>query len=65
VKTLVIFDRNTKDVIACIPEQGEAICMKGVGISLYDGTEPIFLETENGIKVSENSFMLNMGGIGE
>lgn len=60
MKTLVIFDENTRDVIACVPENKDSILKKGVGIALYDGTEPIFLETENGIKFQKNGFIINL-----
>lgn len=60
MKTLVVFDDNTKEILCCIPNEGEAICKKGINFSLYDGTEPIFTETPNGILLAENKFLLNL-----
>ena len=61
MKTVVITDRETREVIACVPEYGEAICKKDVSVSVFDGTEPIFLESENGIKLSTSKFLINSG----
>lgn len=34
---------------------------KGINFSLYEGTEPIFIEKPNGIVLAENKFLLNLG----
>jgi len=61
MKTLVVFDDKTKEILCCIPDEGGAICKKGINFSLYEGTEPIFIEKQNGIVLAENKFMLNLG----
>lgn len=60
-QTVVVFDRESKEIIACIPISGkDCICRKDVDFKIYNGTEPIFTETENGIVLNENVFMLNL-----
>lgn len=60
-KTVVVYDKETKEIIACIPLSGEqAICRKDVAFQIYNGTEPIFTETGNGIVLNTNAFMMNI-----
>lgn len=59
-KTVVVFDKETKEIIACIPlSEEQAICRKDVSFQIYSGTEPIFTETKNGIVLNTNAFILN------
>lgn len=62
-QTVVIFDKGTKEIIACIPlADGEtAICRKDVDFQIYNGTEPIFTETGNGVVLNTNAFIWNGG----
>lgn len=62
-KQIVVFDKITKEIIICITIAGsneQTICRKDVGVKIYNGTEPIFTETENGIVLNENAFILNV-----
>lgn len=60
-KTVVVFDKNTKEIVACIPLNGqEAICRKDIDFRIYSGTEPIFTETKSGVILNENIFMMKM-----
>lgn len=59
--TVVVFDKKSKEIITCIPINGqEAICKNGVDFKIYNGTEPIFTETSNGVVLNENVFIMNM-----
>lgn len=62
-QTIVLFDKETKEIIACIPtSDGEtAICRKDVDFQMYNGTEPIFTETSKGIVLNTNAFIWNGG----
>lgn len=61
-KTVVVFDKATKEIIACIPLTGaEAICRKDVDFQIYNGTEPIFTETGKGVILNSNAFIWNGG----
>lgn len=62
-QTVVVFEKETKEIIACIPlTDGEAaICRKDVDFQIYNGTEPIFTETENGVALNANAFIWNGG----
>lgn len=62
-QTVVVFDKETKEIIACIPlTDGEtAICRKDVDFQIHNGTEPIFTETENGVILNNNAFIWKGG----
>lgn len=61
-QTIVVFDKKTKEIIACIPLSGEeAICRKDVDFQIYNGTEPIFTENGNGVVLNSNAFIWNGG----
>jgi hypothetical protein len=62
MRTVVVTDRETKQVIACVPEYGDAICRKDVEVSVFNGTEPVFTETPSGPVLKENTFLINLGG---
>ena len=58
---VVIFDKKTKEIIACIPIIGKnCIIRKDLDFKIYNGPEPVFTETESGIILNENAFMINM-----
>ena len=58
---VVVFDRESKEIITCIAISGQdCICRKDVDFKIFNGTEPIFTETKNGIVLNDNVFMLNL-----
>lgn len=60
MKTIVIFDKKTNEVLACVPDNGECFARKDVEIKEYSGTEPIF-NVENGVcKLKENAFLIDL-----
>ena len=60
-KIVVVFDKITKEIIACISLSGQdTICRKDVDFKIYNGTEPIFTEIDSGVKLNENNFMMNL-----
>lgn len=61
MQTVVVFDKETKEIIACVPSGGgeTAICRKDVDFQIYNGTEPIFTETGKGIVLNQNAFILS------
>lgn len=65
--TVAVFDKNTKEIIACIPlTDGEkAICRKDVDFRIYNDTEPVFTETGNGVVLNTNAFIWNGGSKNE
>lgn len=63
-QTVVVFDKQTKEIIACIPLSGQdCICRKDIDFKIYSGTEPIFIETQNGVVLNEAAFMINAGDL--
>lgn len=59
-QTVVVFDKQTKEIIACIPLSGQdCICRKDVDFRVYSGTEPIFTETQKRVVLNEAAFMIN------
>lgn len=63
MQTVVVFDKETKEIIACVPlSDGEkGICRKDASFEIYNGTEPIFTETGSGIVLNTNAFIWNGG----
>lgn len=61
MQTVVVFDKKTKEIIACVPTSDEetAICRKDVDFQIYNGTQPIFMETGSGIVLNTNAFIWN------
>lgn len=59
--TVVVFDKETREVIAAIPiKNGEpAVCRNDVEFQIFNGTEPVFAETEQGITLAENIIIIN------
>lgn len=60
--TVVVTDKRTGEVIACVPEYGEAICRNDVEISVFRNTEPIFSDTPDGPVLKKNTFLINLEG---
>lgn len=59
--TVVVTDKETKEVIACVPEYGEVICRNDVEISVFRNTEPVFADTPNGPVLKDNTFIISLG----
>ena len=58
--TIVMLDKNTNEVLACVPDNGDCFSRKDVEIKSYNGTEPIF-NVENGVcRLKENAFLINL-----
>lgn len=61
--TVVVYKAETKEILAAVPiEGGSAVCRNDIEFQIYNGTEPIFIETPNGIRLAENKFMIKMEG---
>lgn len=62
--TVVVYKEDTKEVLAAVPlEDGEkGICRNDVGFQIFNGTEPVFSETPDGLILKDNSFIINIGG---
>lgn len=61
MKTVVVFDKCTKEVIACINDtEKDFIVIRDVDFKVYNDTEPIFTELQGKILLNENSFIINM-----
>ena len=44
----VVVDTDTREVIACISDSGkDNILRKDVDLKVYDGTDPVFTETDH------------------
>lgn len=60
MRTIVIFDKNTKEVLACVPDNGDAFSRKDIEIKAYNGTEPIFNMENDMCKLKENAFLIDL-----
>lgn len=61
-QTVVVFDEQTKEIIACFPIQGgKAILKNGGDFKIYNGTEPIFTDTGTRVVLNESVFIWNGG----
>lgn len=62
--TVVVYKEGSREVLAAIPiKDGEkGICKDDVGFQIFNGTEPVFVETPDGLILKDNSFFINMGG---
>lgn len=61
--TVVVYKAETKEILAAVPiEGGATVCRNDIEFQIYNGTEPIFIETPNGIRLAENKFMIKMEG---
>lgn len=60
-KHYVVVDKNTREVIACISDSGkDNILHKDVDLKVYNGTEPVFTETDHGILLKDNAFTMRL-----
>lgn len=61
METIVVYDKNTKEIIACVPLDGsQGIARKDIEFKVYNGTEPVFTELDGMVVVNENAFILNI-----
>lgn len=58
---VVVYEKDTKEVIACIDLSGEmqSILKNNVCADVYNGTEPVFEEKGDKVIVGQNKFIIN------
>lgn len=57
----VVVDKDTREVIACISDfDNDNILRKDVDLKVYDGTEPVFTKTDNGVLLKDNAFTMKL-----
>ncbi len=63
--TIVVLDKETREVIAVIPMQDgeEGIMKNGVDFQIFTDTEPTFQNQDGVLTMNENTFMVNMSDI--
>lgn len=60
-KYFVIVDKSTREVVACISDSGcDDILKNNLELKVYDGTEPVFTETDSGILLNDNAFTVRL-----
>lgn len=60
-KYFAIVDKKTREVVACISDSGQDnILRKDLDLKVYDGTEPVFIETDHGILLNDNAFTMKL-----
>lgn len=60
-KHYVLVDKESREVIACISDNGkDDILRKDVDLKVYEGTEPVFTETDHGILLKDNVFTMRL-----
>lgn len=61
MKHYVVVDKNTREVIACISDNGkDDILRKDVELKVYEGTEPVFTETDHRVLLKDNAFTMKL-----
>lgn len=60
MQTIVVFDKETRDILAALPlKDGAAgIIRDDVDFEIFNGVEPVFVDTPTGPKLKANSFFL-------
>lgn len=60
MQTVVVFNKKTREILVALPlKDGEAgIVRDDVDFAIFNGVEPVFVETPTGPKLKENSFIL-------
>ena len=60
-RCFVIVNKDTREVLACVPESCENIILrKDIDLKVYEGTEPVFKETDHGIFLKDNTFTVTL-----
>ena len=62
--TVVVYEKGTRQILAAIPLcDGETgFCRNDVEWQIFNGTEPVITETEDGPILKKDSFFINLGG---
>ncbi len=59
MKYYVVVEKDTREVLACISDNSkDDILRKDVDLKIYEGTEPVFTETNHGILLKDNAFTM-------
>lgn len=59
MKYYVVVEKDTREVLACISDNSkDDILRKDVDLKVYEGTEPVFTETNHGILLKDNAFTM-------
>ena len=59
MKYYVVVEKDTREVLACISDNSkDDILRKDVDLKVYEGTEPVFTETNHGILLKNNVFTI-------
>lgn len=60
-KTVVVFDKNTREVLACVPLDGsQGIMRKDIDVQVFDGTDPVFTDTQGKVLLKPNTFIVEI-----
>lgn len=53
---VVVFDKNTREVLACIPLDGsDAVMKKDIDMRIFIGTEPVFEQGDGTILLKDDA----------
>nr|DAM77019.1 MAG TPA: hypothetical protein [Caudoviricetes sp.] len=59
MKYYVVVEKDTREVLACISDNSkDDILRNDVDLKVYEGTEPVFTETNHGILLKDNAFTM-------
>lgn len=62
MQTVVVYQKGTNEVVACVSlDDSDGIARKDVGIKVYNGTEPVFIEKDGYVAVKTNAFLIDLG----
>lgn len=60
MQTVVVYQKGTNEVIACVPLDGsEGMARKDVVVKVYNGTKPVFTEKDGYVAVNTNAALMN------
>ena len=60
-KTVVVFDKNTREVLACVPLDGSQVIMrKDIDVQVFDGADPVFTDTQGKVLLKPNTFIMEI-----
>lgn len=60
MQKVVVFDKSTREVIACVPLDGQDVILrKDVDVQIFGDTEPVFIEKNKKVLLKENTFIFN------
>jgi len=58
--TIVVFEEDTKEILAVIRKDRECITKKGIDFRIYEKSEPIFTDREGKIYL-DDKWLVNKG----